>query len=179
MKTKTTIIDFIASTSHQKVLSYLSENFDRDHYDSEIARDIPDLSKASVNNALKELHAVGLIKRKYLGNIALNNIDRNSVLLKQYKVLINIARLGSVIDSIREHCDQIIMFGNASTGVNHQSDTIDLFIVTEQVRTVEKKIENCDIFSKLHLIIHTAKQALMFENEAPSFYANIQKGLHL
>ncbi len=125
------------------------------------------------------MHAVGLVNRRYVGNMALNSISIDSPLLKQFKILINVARVDNLIKQISEDSETIIMFGNSSEGKNHKDDTIDLFIVTEKVRSVETKIENHPLFSKLRLIIHNSVQADMFNKEAPAFYESVQKGILL
>jgi len=179
MKKIETNIDVISSTSLQKVLKYLCENYDKEHYDAEVARNIDDLSKASTNNSLKHLYSMGLIQRRYVGNIALNKIDINNPLLKQYKILMNIATVTSLIDEIKEYSQKVIMFGNSSSGTNLKDEHIDLFIITEKVKSVEKIIENNKLFPQLHLIIHTPKQVEQFKKEAPMFFESVYKGIHL
>jgi DNA-binding transcriptional ArsR family regulator len=179
-KTKiNTNVDVMSSTSLQKVLKYLCDNFDKEHYDAEVARNIHDLSKASVNNSLKQLYSIGLIQRRYVGNIALNKIDIQNPLLKQYKILMNIALVTSLVEEIKEYSNKVIVFGNSSLGTNLTDEHIDLFIISDKVKSVEKIIENNVLFPKLHLIIHTSKQADEFKKEAPMFFESVYKGIHL
>jgi len=171
--------DFLITTSHQKVLSFLCNNAPGEYYDAQIAREIGDLSKASANNALRDLQSTGILKRRYLGNIALNSVDTRNPLLKQYKILINITLLSGLLDEIKDLSKEIIMFGVSATGENQTEDLIDLFIVTEKVKSVEKIIENNSLKSSLHLIVHTPRQVEMFQAEAPMFFENILRGIKL
>lgn len=179
MTKQNTLMEYIVSTSHQKVLRFLCENNDREYYDAEIALKIKDLSKASTNNALKDLFSLGIINRRYLGNIALNSIDTNSPLLKQYKILLSVLKLSGLVAKIKEDAEKIIIFGNSALGENKIGEAVDLFIVTENVSKIERIIENDPIFPDLHLIIHTPKQVESFRNEAPLFFENIIKGIRL
>jgi len=179
MKNKNTISSFLTSTSQQKVIKFLCAHINQEFYDAQIAREIQDISKASVNNALHDLHAVGIIGRRYLGNIAMNTINTQNPVIKQYKIALTVSDISLLLSTIQSYCTEITMFGNASIGQNNIEDKIDLFIVTEHVRTVEKLIKNNSIGHKINFIIHTAKQVRMFQKEAPVFFESINNGLKL
>ncbi|MFH1223350.1 MAG: hypothetical protein V1647_03285, partial [Pseudomonadota bacterium] len=68
------IEDIFISTAAQKVLRFLSQNHDSVLYDSEIQRTLSTLSRASVNNSLRDLNKAGVTERVKKGLVSMNRL---------------------------------------------------------------------------------------------------------
>ncbi len=60
--------NFVISTNHQRVLSFLAKFSDQEFYEREIARKVG-ISTGSTNKVLNDLFSVGLLKRRQAGKM--------------------------------------------------------------------------------------------------------------
>jgi len=168
----------INTTNTQKVLDFLAWNPDKEFVEKEIQR-ATGASKPGVNLVLKKLVKFKLVEQIKKGRLSFYHVDFNSPMVKQWKVLSNIAKISPLIKSLKEKSNKIILFGSWSRGENTSDSDLDLFILTNfPKRDIEKYLKR---FSSLNiqLIVHTPISFSRLEQEEPVFFKEINRGIIL
>ncbi len=151
----------------------------KDFYDAEISRLISDVSRASANNALRDLDKWGITKRYFIGNIALNRVESSSLFIREYRRFIYVTELVGFVEEVKNWTSYISIFGEYLDQPFGDTPIADIFIVTEKVERVSRILKQCPYSKFLNLIIYTPEQFDWFKNESPSIWSEVQKGLRL
>lgn len=161
-------------TAIQKVLLFLAQNPHKEFYDSEIFRRLNNLSKASVNNALRILAERELTERVIRGRVAFNRIKEELPEIKHLKILANILRVKKIIEPIGDIIKKVVLFGSSSSGENRADSDLDIFIISDRPEMVRRKIIKDD---SIQLIIKKSSEMIFFRKKNNVFYEEIQKGI--
>jgi len=178
-----TVQNFIIMTNHQKVLSLLAKFSDEDFYEREIARKIG-ISYGSANRVLNDMHSAGLLVRKQKGKMLFYRINSSDPMYRQLKILNTISLLRPLILVVKKMSTQIILYGSCARGEDTSESDIDLYIVSENKRTIMRKIEEADLgrgFEDIQIqpVIVSAVKALVSEKTDKDYLSLVREGLVL
>jgi len=171
--------NLISSSSSQKALQFLCEHMGKDFYDAEIARMIPDISRASANNALRFLYEIGITKRYFIGNIALNRVEPTTIFIREYRRFIYVSKMASFIEEVKSWADHMYIFGDYIEKPFGDEPIADIFIVSDKYDRIARIFRHHPYSKHLNNITYSLRQFEAFKNESPTSWEEIQKGLKL
>ena len=171
--------DTFSSTIEQKILDFLSRNPHQSFYAAEIASRLL-LSKGGANQALRKMAGEGLLETEQKGRMIFYKVDPRSALVKQFKILKNVAALEPLVGEVKDLSQKAVLFGSCASGEDTQESDIDLFVVTEDKEKVKKMILSKGRFrDKVQLILKTPQEYMGFEKKEPVLFEEIAKGVVL
>ena len=166
-------------TNAQKVLYFMAEHTHYEFTASQI-RSGAKLSKSGVHYALQTLIAAGLISKQRKANFFLYSINNKDYLVKQFKVLKTLSALRKIIAALSPLCEEIILFGSASTGENTQESDIDLFAVSNTpAQELFNLLTNKKGGRRVQLIVKTTVSLIDMKAKDPEFYEQVHRGIVL
>ena len=160
------------------VLSFLADSPGRQFLSSEV-QEGTSLSRAGTYLALKELVLRALAVREEKGKFHLYSAAHANPLVKQYKVLTNIACLEPVLARLRPISLKIVLFGSASRGEDSPASDIDMFILTEDPETAAKIPASFPVERKIQPIVLAPAEWADFEKREKTFCLEIDRGIIL
>jgi predicted nucleotidyltransferase len=172
------IKEILFSTNTQKVLGFLLSHPGEEFYDRQIA-DLAGVSRAGTNFALRELAAADLISRKKKGKMCFNSVDIQNRLIRQLKILQNIALLGPLVSKLKDMSLRIILYGSAAAGENSAASDIDIFIQTREPKKAKRILYRDPLREKIQYLVNTPNEFAKLKKENPVFYEEISKGITL
>mgnify|MGYP001578628529 CR=1 FL=1 len=168
-----------SSTIEQKALDFLSRDPHSSFYAAEIASRLG-LSKGGVNQSLRKMAEEGLLRTEHKGRMIFYSVDPGSALVKQFKILNNVAALQPLVGGIKDISQRAVLFGSCASGENTGESDIDLFVVTDNKEKVKKLVlSNGRSREKIQLILKTPQEYMGFEKKEPVFFDEIAKGVVL
>lgn len=166
---------FLFMTSPQKVLLFLAENAGKEFQEKEIAEKTG-VKKSAVNLALRELFGNKIIARRKIGRSSLYMADINNNVIKEIKVLRNIAHINPLIERLKKKSKKIVIFGSFADGTNREDSDIDLFILSEVPGAIRNIINNSEFAEKIQLVAKTQKEMIKINKNKPLLFQEIEKG---
>ncbi|GAH98858.1 unnamed protein product [marine sediment metagenome] len=103
----------------------------------------------------------------------------NNPLIKQLKILKNMARLSPLVKKLKDLSQKIILFGSWSRGENLKDSDIDLCLLTNSAEEVQQIVKKSSLRNKLQLIIRTPTGFAELEKKDPVFFKEIDRGIVL
>jgi len=175
--------NFVISTNHQKVLSFLAKFSDQEFYEREIARKIG-ISTGSTNKVLNDLFSNGLLKRRLEGKMYFYIIDETHPIFKYFKILNNILLLLPLVDKLKSLAKRIILYGSCADGKDTSTSDIDLFIVSEERKRILQIIGDYSLgkgFEDIRIqpIVQSSIELLRSEKDDKEFLSLIREGIVL
>lgn len=171
--------DFIFSASQHKVLRFLCEQMGRDFYDSEIARMLPDVSRAAANNALRNLAELGITKRYFIGNIALNRVSSTSFFVREFRKFIYVTEFAVFIDEIASFSSYAYIFGDYIEKPFADTPIASILVVSDKAQMIQRYYRELRYAKHLELLVYTEQQFQTFQQESPALWLEIQQGMKL
>ena len=171
------LANFFIDTTEQKILDFLTDNFGQSFYDKEIAQKAK-ISGGAANKALRNLAKSGLVLKETKGRMNFYQINVDSFVVKEFKVLKNVIQLSVLIKKLKEISEKIILFGSVSRGENYENSDIDLLVVAHNKEEIEKVIKKVKL-DKLKSIVKTPAKFAVLEKKDPTFYQEIIRGIVL
>jgi predicted nucleotidyltransferase len=168
----------LVATNPQRILDFLVRNPDKEFLSREIQK-ATKTSKAGTNFSLKDLVKAKFVKREKRGKFYLYSIDSTSPVVKQLKILKTVIFLSSLIKEIRNSANKIILYGSKSRGEDTEDSDIDLFIVTNSPKEIQRVIKERSIGKKIQLTMRTPLKYVEMETTDPTFYKEIERGIIL
>jgi len=176
--TMNTIKKYLTVTSHQKVLSFLSNHPSRSYMEKEIVK-ATKVSKSAVNEALKELARDKLILQEKKGRMSFYSVDLNDPVIRRLKSTENVSLLKPLIEQLKKNSQKIILFGSFAEGTNVEDSDIDLFVLSDQPDSVQKVIQNSPLAEKIQPVIKKPSEFIGLDKKKPLFYQEIERGVIL
>jgi len=166
------------STAHQKVLEFLCDHPAGRFYDRELARKVKSVSLASVNNVLRDLAKVNLIKRKQEGKQVYSSLNFDHPLVQRLKAFLNILALFPFLENLKRITDKIILYGSIVDGSNKEDSDIDILVVSDEpFGEIQRIIDKHKLEGKLQLVTKTKAEYLALKDKEPVFYEEVHRGL--
>ena len=132
-----------------KLLKIFLNNPDHPFYTKEISRNTG-IGSGTVNNFLKNIHKDNILTKEIVGNVHLYNLNNESEIVKQIKILntiINLKKINLIEEFIKNDNSilSIILYGSHANGEYDSKSDIDLLILTNkknQFSNTIQKLEN-------------------------------------
>jgi DNA-binding transcriptional ArsR family regulator len=173
-----TIREMLASTTLQQVLSLLVEHPDRGYFVTEISR-LTGLSAGGASQALARLHQLGLVSREKRGRLVLYAADAHHPIVRQYRILLTLVDLTSLLDQLKPLALEITLFGSCAEGANTADSDIDLYVVADDPSTVHEVIWASPLSRKLRPVAVTPLESAETRQQDPVFYEQVMRGILL
>jgi predicted nucleotidyltransferase len=170
--------EILFNTNTQKVLGFLLSHPNEEFYDRQIA-DLSGISRSGTNFALRELAEAHLVHREKRGRMCFYSVDDQDSLIKQLKILHNIALLRSLMQKLEAMSLKIILYGSAALGENRADSDIDIFIQTREPKKAKKVLYRDPLREKIQYTVSTPNEFAKLKKENPVFHREISKGITL
>jgi predicted nucleotidyltransferase len=131
-----------------KLLRIFLNNPDCSFYTKEISRDTG-IGSGTVNNFLKNIYKDNILKKEIVGNVHLYNINNESEIVKQMKILNTILEFKKVklTEEFLKNDDSIIsiiLYGSHANGEYDSKSDIDLLLLVNKKNQFENKIQKLE-----------------------------------
>jgi predicted nucleotidyltransferase len=102
-------------------------------------------------------------------------------LIRYFKIVFTLEELALLLRDVRSDTSTVILFGSCSTGEDSEESDIDLLMVSNFEKLVEKKVagRQVEISRKISAIILTPSGYLALKNKDNAFYQRIKAGILL
>jgi len=170
--------NFLFSTAGQRVWDFLCRNPQESFYSAQVAQRTG-LSAGGTNEVLRTLAKQGLVQVEKKGRMAFYRVDIRLPLIKQFKLLRNLALAEELIKKIKVYSEKIVLFGSCMKGEDTAESDIDVFIVGRNKEEIRKKMPQVKEGRNVQLVLKTPQEYLLMESEEPVFYKEIQGGMVL
>lgn len=144
------IIDLFKSKKVMEIINYFIENQDAELYQSEISRKL----KISRNTAFKWLNILNkkdILKTRISGKMKYFKLNKDNVIVKQIKILINVAMLSEILKYLKDEGVEVYLYGSVARGEDDKESDVDLLITGKMER------------KKLIKIVESSKKVLKKE----------------
>jgi len=121
------VIDILKSRKAVEIIEFFIENQDKETYQSEISRKL----RISRNTALKWLGLLtknNFLNERISGKMKFFWLNKDNVVVKQTKILINVAKLSDVLRFVKEGLE-IYLYGSAAKGEEDKESDVDLLMI--------------------------------------------------
>ncbi len=169
---------YLTVTSHQKVLSFLSNHPSRSYMEKEVVK-ATKVSKSAVNEALKELAGDKLILQEKRGRMSFYSVDLNDPVIRRLKSTENVSLLKPLVEQLKKISQKIILFGSFADGTNVEDSDIDLFVLSSQPESVQRIIQKFPLVEKIQPVIKKPSEFIGLDKKKPLFYQEIERGIIL
>ncbi|MBL7131744.1 MAG: nucleotidyltransferase domain-containing protein [Candidatus Omnitrophica bacterium] len=170
--------DTFSSTTTQKILDFLCENPYESFYSAQVALKT-NLSKGGTNQALRRMSKEDLVVTEKKGRMVFYRADSKSPIVKQFRVLRNVASLEGIVDKVKPYAERIVLFGSCAQGEDTQKSDVDIFVVSGDRKKVERLISAGRFKREVQHIIKSPQEYIGFEKREPELYAEVKKGIVL
>ena len=171
------LVTFSTSTS-QTILAFLCRNPQQSFYSGEIAQKTA-LSNGGTNQSLHELARQGVLKTEKKGRMIFYSVDIKSPLIRQYKVLQNIASLEDIVKKIKPLAERVVLFGSCARGEDTQESDIDLLVISRDKGLIRPLVPETKAKRKIQLLVKTQQEYIHLENKEPVFLKEVGQGVVL
>ncbi len=164
-----------------QILSFLTKQRDGQNiYGKKIADELR-ISQGGTSTILKQFTSLGILEGKAIGKTIVYNIDYNCPLVKSFRVFENLLELNELVESLKQYCRKIILFGSCSRGEDTHDSDIDIFIVTDNefTDTIRKKISEYYNEREIKPVISDALELIQMEKNDKVFLQEVNKGIVL
>ncbi|MGB7295890.1 MAG: nucleotidyltransferase domain-containing protein [Candidatus Aminicenantales bacterium] len=175
---KRTLVRIFEATNSLKVLTFLAKNPGQEFLSSEIQKAVG-ISRAGAYLALQELLKEQLVIRAEKGRFHLYSVNYGNPIVRQFKILINVMLLESLIFKIQPYATRIILFGSGSRGEDAASSDIDLFILSKDPENIRELLASFKTDRKMQPIILAPTEWPDFKEREKVFFEEIEKGIVL
>lgn len=166
----------LSSKIGQKILLLIVSHPDKQFYEREIVK-LANVSVGGANQILKVFARLDLIKLDKKGRMNFYQANLSNPLTREFKILENIARLGTITDKLKLEAQKIILFGSAAEGTNLAESDFDFFVITTNHQKIEKIInESVQI---IQAIIKTPEEVEGMISRNDPLWQEIERGIVL
>ena len=173
------MLDVVVSHSaKQRVLSYLADLPSQAFFENQIARG-SGVSMTATHYAVHALAADGLLRREDRGKRCAYGANLAHPVVRQWKVLLTLARLEPLLVALRPLADRVVLFGSCASGTDHEDSDIDLYVRTALPEEARKVVEASPQGGRVQLVAKTVLEEAEAERNSPVFLENVRRGLVL
>ncbi len=167
-----------SSTSAQKILNFFCQHPLESFFSAQVAVRLK-LSKGGTSQILRQLVKEGLLRSERKGRMIFYRVDARSPVIKQFKVLQNVALTESIVQKIKSLSERIILFGSSARGEDTQDSDLDVCVVTREKTQVQRLIPQFKARRKIQAIVYTPQEYAGLDVKEPVFSQEIKKGIVL
>ena len=167
-----------STSSSQAILAFLSQNPHQSFFSAQIAEKTS-LSQGGTNQSLRVLADQGVLKTEKKGRMVFYSVDVKSPLIRQYKVLQNIALLDDVVKKIKPFAERVVLFGSCARGEDTQESDIDILIISRDKERVRPLVPSTKLKRNIQLLLKSPQEYINWENKEPVFFKEVVQGVVL
>lgn len=167
------------STPLLQAFDVLLQHPDTPLSNTEVSARVVGFQKSSINASLQLLAQLGLTKQDRHGQMRLNGLVAESVLVRTFQLLSNLMHLDPLVSAIQTHCQKIVLFGSRANGTYQADSDFDLFIIADHDRPIYQALRKSSLTKRVQLVIKTSTDMLTFQHDDPVFAAEVLKGVTL
>ena len=164
-----------SSTVQERVLDFVMDNAGAALTESMI-REHLGLPKSSINRALSEITAQGLVGVTAVGRTLVYRMDPGDPLIHHLKIARAIARARAALTPVIDLVDLAVLFGSASRGTDTAGSDLDLFVVTSDVDSVLAALARIE---GVQPVVVTPGEHMQMIAEGGTFARATQDGIRL
>lgn len=167
----------IFSKPSLKILCFLGRRYREEYHMRELVRKL-EIGLGSASKYLNMLEQECLVTKEEKGKLSIYKANMENPLLKELKVIFTMLEIDEMVNDLMTISNQIILFGSCADGEDSDKSDIDLFILSDKMKHVNKKINQhqVNITRRISpIIVDDAELRTMRENDKP-FYSRIKKG---
>jgi predicted nucleotidyltransferase len=172
-------LDFITPTV-MNVLEFFLTDPMKEYYGREVSRKTG-VSLGSANKILRSLTELEFLTQERKGKLVIYRLNLKEPTVKQFKILINVFSLKTLVSELKFDSKRVMLFGSCSQGTDTKESDVDLLIITNEKEQVRKII---NVFSRkqqrqLAPIIVDMNEFIKLKKEDKPLYENIERGVAL
>ena len=178
--------DFLNSRVKTDILKFLADNSGKSGNEKDInlvKRIISGTgySRKGVHDALLELTGVDLITYRQIGKSKVYEINNDSRVIKQFKVLKTVIELNPLSEKLEESTKKIILYGSAARGEDRPESDIDLGILADTLDhdRIKDEISRFKSKKKINAELFTPVKFMELEKKDRVYYMEIDRGIIL
>lgn len=161
-----------------RIIKLLSDYPEREFYGQEIAEKVK-CSKASISNILKKFSEKKVVFRVVRGHMKFYRISQKNIVVKKFKISLALEKLTLIASKLEKASQKIILFGSASRGEQTAGSDLDLFVLSNDKKEVQKIIKTIGNGLPIKAIIKTQSEWSEMEIQDPELYQEIKNGITL
>jgi len=169
------MIDILKSKKAIDIIEYFIENQGTELYQSEISRKLK-ISRNTIFKWLKILSEKNLLKMRISGKAKYFKLNRDNVIVKQIKILINVAKLSEIFKDVKGV--EVYLYGSVAKGEDDKKSDIDLLIIGKMERKeLIKVVESAGKILKREVksLVLTPLEYAELSRKDKVLYENIEK----
>ena len=138
-------------------------------------------STGSANKMLRLLAEHDFLTKERKGRMVFYRLNAKNPAVKQFKIFTNVYALKELLDTLKEHCRRIVLFGSSAQGTDVKGSDFDLLILTSEKDRTRKKISEFNRRSKRKVapIVVDANGFVKLKRDDKPLYENIESGIIL
>jgi len=166
------------SKTSLKLLSFLAANPLKKMYGREIAKQLG-ISTGGVSQVLREFAKQTLVKVEKRGRMLFYYVNLDNPELKEFKVWVNISELVPLLDKLKQHTEQVYLYGSAAEGTDTEKSDYDLFIVTENKKKTGEVLKDFKAGKEIKAVIVNREEFRELKRKDKAFYDQVMHGKEL
>lgn len=139
------------------------------------------VSLGAVHQTLSKLYILGLLNREKKGRMYFYSFNIESAVAKQFKVLFNVSALDELVDRIKHLSERVMLFGSCAEGTDVEDSDIDLFVLTSDVETVQRRIREYErkLDRRISPIVVNSSGLAKLKSRDKPLYERVSRGISL
>jgi predicted nucleotidyltransferase len=135
------------------------------------------VSVGTASMILRTLESSHLVEVEEKGNMKFYRINLMNPVAREFKILYNVRKLYPFVEELKEHAERIVLFGSCAEGIDGWDSDVDLFILTQNPRTVKEVLSTFQKRLHRHLspiIVNAEGLARLRRHDSPLFSSIIR-----
>jgi len=167
----------ILSKPSLKIICFLGRRYREEYHTRELVRQLK-IGLGSASRYLKILEKEGLVIKEEKGKLSIYKANMENSLLKELKVVFTLLEIDEMIKDLKSVSNQIILFGSCVDGEDTEESDIDLFVLSDKGKSVNRIISNHQnkIERKISPVIVNYMELRTLKQKDKPLYSRIKKG---
>lgn len=167
----------ILSKPSLKILCFLGRRYRGEYHTRELVRQLK-IGLGSASRYLKILEKEKLVIKEEKGKLSIYKANMENSLLRELKVVFTLLEIDELIKDLKNVSSQIILFGSCAKGEDSEESDIDLFVLSNKGKLVNKIISSHQnrIERKISPVIVNDMELRTLKQKDKPFYSQIKKG---
>ncbi len=167
----------IFSKPSLKMICFLGRRYREEYHTRELVRRL-EIGLGSASRYLRILEKEELVIKEEKGKLNIYRANMENPLLKELKLVFTLMEIDEMVKDLKKVSSQIILFGSCSEGEDSEESDIDLFILSDEGKHVNKKIDQYQnkIQRKISPVIVNDTELRTLKKKDKPFYTRIKKG---
>ncbi|MCZ7382025.1 MAG: nucleotidyltransferase domain-containing protein [Candidatus Methanoperedens sp.] len=167
----------ILSKPALQILQHLGRRYREGYYVRELSRNLS-IGLGTASQSLRALENAGLIVKEKKGRLVIYRANMENSLLREFKVLLTMMEVNTLIQRLEDTSSRIILFGSCATGEDTIDSDIDIFIVTQDKNRIFELIDDYQkkIERKLSPIVMSPFEFEQLKTKDKPLYERINMG---